>query len=173
MTKNYFDIIEARHSIRAYKSRPVDQEKIQHILEAANRAPSAGNLQAYEIYMASESKTRTALAAAAYAQEFISQAPFSLIFCAHPARSAIRYGDRGERLYSIQDATIACTFAMLAAEALDLSTVWVGAFNEDQVRDIMGIPGTLRPIVILPVGYAGEEARKRSRRDIMDLVHNL
>jgi nitroreductase len=71
----------------------------------------------------------------------------------------------------VQDATIACTFAMLAAKALGLATVWVGAFDEDAVRIALGIPKELRPVAMLPVGYAAKKPRITPRRELGDLVH--
>jgi nitroreductase len=88
-----------------------------------------------------------------------------------PVPPAVRYKERGEKLYSIQDATIACTFAMLAATTLDLSTVWVGVFDEKEVSKTVGIPGTLQPIVLLPIGYAGIPPRITARRLLDELVH--
>jgi len=168
---NFFDVINERHSIRAYQKRAIEAEKIQKILEAVNRAPSAGNLQGFEVYVVRDAGQRKALVSAAGGQGFLEQAPVVFIFCAHPVRSAERYGKRGINLYCIQDATIACTFAMLAATAEGLSSVWVGAFEEQTVREIAGIPEGLRPVAMLPVGYADGEPRLRPRRDLSDLVH--
>lgn len=168
-----FDILKERHSIRAYKAQRLEPEKLQQILEAINRAPSAGNLQSYEVYVVLDEKHKSALVNAAGDQEFLAQAPVVLVFCTHPARAVERYGKRGTDLYSVQDATIACTYAMLAAVALGLSTVWVGAFNEDAVRQIIGAPTDQRPVAMLPVGYAGETPRIRSRRSPDDLIHQV
>ena len=104
-------------------------------------------------------------------QEFLAQASVDLVFCANPQRSAVKYGKRGRELYSIQDATIACTYAMLAAQELDLATVWVGAFQEEPVRQAASIPSDLVPVAILPIGYAGEDPKPRPRRKLEDLVH--
>ena len=169
----FFDVVRERHSIRAYESRPVEPAKVQQILEAVNRAPSAGNLQAFEIYLICAEHRKAALVRASGDQEFLAEAPVDLVFCAHAARSAVRYAQRGEGLYSVQDATIACTFAMLAATALGLSTVWVGAFDEDQVRRAIGAPQGHRPVAILPLGYPAGEPRLRPRRDLSDLVHQV
>jgi nitroreductase len=62
---------------------------------------------------------------------------------------------------------------MLAATALGLSTVWVGAYDEEQVRQIIGAPADLRPVAILPIGYAAETPRIRSRRGVKSLVHQV
>ncbi|MCS6954078.1 MAG: nitroreductase family protein [Bryobacteraceae bacterium] len=170
---DFFDVVRIRRSIRAYAARPVERDKLQRILEAANAAPSAGNLQAYEIFLVTKEPHRKALAAAAVAQDFIAAAPVVLVFCAHPARSEWRYGRRGVELYCIQDATIACTFAMLAATALGLATCWVGAFRDDEVRRVLGITGKLIPVAILPVGYPGEKPDPSRRRKLPELVHEL
>lgn len=170
-TSEFFQTVRARHSIRAFSSRAVEQEHLQAILDAANRAPSAGNLQAYEIYVVTNRARREDLAWAALDQEFVAQAPVVLVFCAHPARSEKKYGERGRWLYSIQDATIACAYAQLAATALGLATVWVGAFREEAVREAIGADRGLLPVAVLPVGYAGEEPEITTRRPLESLVH--
>ena len=170
---DFFEVINQRHSIRAYKNKPVEPEKLQQILQAVNRAPSAGNLQAYEVYLVCDDKHKTSLVAAAYDQEFLAQAPLVLVFCAHANRSASKYQERGTELYCVQDATIACTFAMLAATALGLSTAWVGAFDENELRYIINAPWAHRPVAMLPIGYAAESPRISSRRTLNDLIHSV
>jgi len=168
---DFFKMVDDRRSMRKYAETPVEEEKLHKILETANKAPSAGNLQAYEIYVVHNLERRQALVIASWDQGFLAEAPVVLIFCAHPARSQEKYSERGVGLYCIQDATIACTFAMLAAKALGLDTVWVGAFDEAQVSKIAHIPSDLRPVVMLPIGYAGREPSVRPRRALGDLVH--
>lgn len=167
----FFKVLQERHSIRAFTERAIESEKLRALLEAANRAPSAGNLQAYEIYVVTRPVTLKALMRAAFEQKFVAQAPVVLVFCAHPARSARSYGERGATLYSVQDATSACAYAQLAATALGLGSVWVGAFDEDAVRQALGIGKELVPIALLPIGYAAEDPMITSRRDLDDLAH--
>jgi nitroreductase len=168
---DFFEAVKQRHSIRSFTKQPVEEQKLQQILEAANAAPSAGNLQAYEIYVVRAGKSRAALAAAALGQDYVAAASAVLVFCAHPARSERKYRERGGRLYSVQDATIACTFAMLAATALGLATVWVGAFNDEAVWKAIGAPEGVAPAAMLPIGYAGEQPEPTSRRRLNSLVH--
>jgi nitroreductase len=168
---DFFEIVEGRRSMRKYAEKPVEEKKLQKILQAANRAPSAGNLQAYEIYIVRSLEQRQALVKAAWDQLFLAEAPVVLIFCSNPARNLERYEQRGTGLYCIQDATIACTFALLAAKALELDSVWVGAFDEAAVSAIIHLPAGLRPVVMLPIGYAGKVPTERPRRELNDLVH--
>ncbi len=165
------EVILKRHSIRTFTDQPVEAEKLQKILETANLAPSAGNLQAYEIYVVTDTKKRDGLSCAALAQEYIAAAPVALVFCTHPALTEGRYTERGTTLYTVQDATIACAFAMLAATNLGLGSVWVGTFDEKVVRLIIEAPEGQIPVVILPVGYPGESPERHPRRPLAQLAH--
>ena len=169
----FSEVIQKRHSIRVFTRQPVEDEKLQHILETANMAPSAGNLQAYEIYVVTDAKKRDGLSCAALAQEYIAVAPLALVFCTHPELTEGRYTERGTRLYTVQDATIACTFAMLAATDLGLGSVWVGTFDEKVVRMIIGAPDSQTPVVILAIGYPGEFPDQHLRRPLDKLVHQV
>lgn len=170
---DFFEVIHTRQSIRAFHDQPVEPEKLQQILDAINRAPSAGNLQGYEVFLVTNRSCLLALAKAAVGQDFIEQVPLALVFCAHPARSAQKYGQRGTALYCVQDATIACAYAQLAITALGLATVWVGAFDDELVRHAIGVGNDLRPVAILPIGYAAETPEHRSRRALVELVHRM
>jgi len=165
-------LIQARRSVRGFTEQAVESEKLHKIIQAAALAPSAGNQQAYEIYQVTLPKARAALARAAD-QPFVAQAPLCLVFFANPGRSARKYGARGHTLYSLQDATIAATYAMLAVADLGLATVWVGAFNDDAVASAIGAPGDWRPVAILPIGYGAEVPGPVERRPISEMVHML
>lgn len=170
---DFFTLLQSRQSIRAFKDRSIDTDMLRQILDALNRAPSAGNLQAYEVYLVSDAGRKAELAAASGGQEFLCQAPVVLAFCADSARSTERYGKRGAELYCVQDATIACTFALLAAAAIGLASVWVGAFDEQKVRRIIGAPAAQRPVAMLPIGYPDESPPIRPRRPLTELVHYI
>ena len=169
---DFFDVLRNRQSIRAFKKKDVEQEKIDIILEAINSAPSAGDLQAYEIVVIRDQERRSALAEAALNQDFIAQAPLNLVFFINPRRSARRYGQRGIRLYCLQDATIAATYAQLATTALGLGSVWVGAFNEESIMKLVDAKGDLVPVAIISIGYPDEEPEVTPRRRIEDIAHD-
>jgi nitroreductase len=168
LTLEFFEVLSRRRSVRAYSSKPVEEDKLIRVFEAANMAPSAGNLQAYQVFVYRKEEKRKALARAAFNQAFVAQAPVCLVFCADSRRSAKKYAERGSSLYSVQDATIAGTYAMLAAANLGLATVWVGDFDEDKVREVVG-DRNLRPVVMFAMGYAAEEPQPSERRDIEEI----
>lgn len=146
------DIIKSRRSIREFLDREVPEQAIDGLIDALLWAPSAGNLQSRKFYFVIDPGTKNKLAKAALGQNFISRAPLVVVACTD-SRISARYGDRGVNLYSIQDAAASVMNMMLAAHELGLGTVWVGAFNEFDVFEILGLPENLRPVAIIPVGY--------------------
>ncbi len=167
---DFAELIEERHSIRAFEDREVERDKLDAVLQAARRAPTAGNLQAYRVAVVRSPALRRTLARAALEQEFIAQAPVVLVFLADAPASATKYGRRGETLYAVQDATIACAYAQLAACDAGLGSCWVGAFHEDQVRTALGAARHLRPVALLPLGYASQVPEITPRRPLAETV---
>lgn len=171
VTTDFQELIASRHSMRSFASRNVDEHDLARVLEAARRAPSAGNLQAYEIVVVRDAARRRRLSAAAHGQPSVAEAPVVLVFLADPRRSATRYAERGARLFAIQDATLAAAYAQLAAHALGLASVWVGAFDDGAVLDAVSSPAGLVPSSLLPIGYARSQPSPTSRRPLDELVH--
>lgn len=171
---DFWNLIIKRRSIRKFTSEEVSKEVEDRILKGVNLAPSAGNIQGYGIFSIRNPETKRQLAKAALNQKFISEAPLVLVFYADRKRSATKYRDRGYELYSVQDATIATTFAHLAAADLGLGSVWIGAFITDDVRQILGLPPDKIPVSILPIGHpAVEPGPANRRRKLDDLVTRI
>lgn len=150
------NLIKERRSIRSFTARMIPDEIISQLVEALIWAPSAGNLQRRKFYFVFNEEVRKALAKAAYGQDFIYEAPLAIVGCLDK-RIEWDYGKRGRDLYAIQDVSASIQNLLLAAHALGLGTVWVGAFNEDKVSEILKLPNYLRPIAIVPVGYPAEK----------------
>lgn len=167
---DFFETVRHRHSVRKYRDDAVEQEKLHAILEMACAAPSAGDLQSYRIVVAESVEKRAALQRAAGEQAFLAEAPVNLVFCSDIERCAARYGQRGRELFAIQDATIAATYAQLAAVAAGLASAWVGSFDEAGVREALGIEPGLAPVAIVTVGYPAELPEPTPRRHMDEMV---
>jgi len=171
---DFFETIRHRHSVRSYQSDiPVEQEKLHAIIETACSAPSAGDLQAYNITVVSATDKRQALAEAAQQQGFIAQAPICLIFSADRQRSAEKFGERGAELYAVQDTTIAAAYAQLAVVAAGMASTWVGYFDAEKVKAVIGIDDQLEPLAMLSLGYPAELPEPTTRRRLDDIVTYL
>lgn len=164
------ECIEGRTSIRAFGPEPVEDSVVEEMLRLANLAPSAGNLQARDFIVVKGAKTKKMLAEASYEQDFVRTAPVVVVFCANLKRIA-HYGERGRSLYSLQDVAAAVQNSMLYLHSKGLGSVWVGAFDEERVRAVLGIPSEARPVVILPIGHPAEEGVKRRRLTPAQITH--
>jgi len=167
----FFEVLERRFSCRNFKNKEVEEEKIKRIMEAVNSAPSAGNLQSYKVFIIKDKEKKQKLVDASFGQEFIAEAPVVFVFCADQKQN--KYGERGKKLYCLQDATIAAAYSQLAATALGLGSVWVGAFDEKEVLKVLGDPKQLLPIAIIPIGYCNEKPKQRIRKRIEEIFKEL
>lgn len=165
---NHF--LAGRTSVRQYLPEPVPDKVIWEILKATNKAPSAGNLESWDVIVVTDEGTRELLSDAAFLQEHVSAAPVVFVICANYVRSMSRYDERGI-LYAMQDATIAGTYLMMAIHASGLGSCWTGAFDDEMVREILGIPGHVRPVTLLTAGYPGEVMPPPLRMDTGEHVH--
>ncbi|MFH1125729.1 MAG: nitroreductase family protein [Candidatus Altiarchaeota archaeon] len=159
-----FDAVKNRRSIRKYKPQDIPKEKIDKIIEAAAWAPSAGNLQARDYIMVQDKSVKNKLCEAAHNQEFINRAPLVIVVCANTLKSGRHYGNRGMELYSNQDSAAAIQNMLLAAYSLGLSSCWVGAFDEQKVRETLSIPEHAIPVALLPIGIPDESPRPPARK---------
>ncbi|MGA3191950.1 MAG: nitroreductase family protein [Candidatus Bathyarchaeia archaeon] len=169
------DLIEAikgRRSIRAFKRRDVSDEDVAKLIDAAIWAPSAGNIQPWEFVIIRKPDVKRRLVEVAWEQSFIEEADVVIVVCANENLSSRRYGDRGKSLYCIQDTAAAIQNIHLAAYSLGLGTCWIGAFKEQDVRQILNVPQGIRPVAIVPVGYAAESASPRSKKPMDHVVHH-
>ncbi|MCG2634440.1 MAG: nitroreductase family protein [Gammaproteobacteria bacterium] len=153
---------------------PVEAGQLHAILETAVAAPSAGDLQAYNITVITTDSDRLKLRQALLeGGEFATEAPVSLIFSADGKRSAKKFGERGERLYAGQDATIAAAYAQLAIVAAGMASTWVGAFDEERLRSALDLPEHLKPVAIICFGYPNELPEPSPRRPLNEVVSYL
>ncbi len=148
----FLEAIRERRSIRNFQKKDIPQKIVDKLIDALIWAPSAGNLQARKFFFVKDAKLKEDIAAAALNQDFIAEAPLVIVGCTD-SRISGRYGERGEYLYTIQDVAVSIMGMMLVAHENGLGTVWVGAFREEEVFDILKLPKNLRPVTIVPVGY--------------------
>ncbi len=163
------DAIRNRRSVRDFESRDIPETAVESLIDAIRLAPSAGNLQSRRFYFVFNPDARKKLARAALNQNFIARAPLVAVACLD-RRIASRYGDRGVNLYAIQDVSASIMSMMLAAAELELGTVWVGAFNEFDVFEVLELPEHLRPIALVPVGYPSRKPAPISRLSNEELI---
>ena len=166
------DAITGRRSVRAFeKGKNVSEETLEGLIEAARWAPSAGNIQPWEFIIVRRAELKKKLAEAAFDQSFVEEAPVVIVVCADENRSFKGYGERGRTLYCIQDTAAAIQNIHLAAYSAGLGTCWVGAFKEGAVSEILSVEKGIRPVALIPVGYASKLPSPRGKRTVDQIVH--
>lgn len=162
-----YDVIAARRSIRKYKADPVEEDKLLRILRAARSAPSAGNRQPWHYFVVTDDAIKLRLKAA-YDREWFYTAPAIVCACGEPSRSWTR---KDRRNYQDVDVAISFDHLVLAATAEGLGTCWIGAFEPAVVREVLGIPVGIEPIVLSPLGYPDESPEPRVRKELEEFVY--
>ena len=162
-----FRVFSTRRSTRKFDKTKVEDWKIDKILSAADVAPTAGNFQGFQVFLIKNNKTKEALVEAANKQPYVN-APVVLVFCMDPSRVKLKFPPQILEKFSLQDATIAASFSLLAASGVGLSTIWIGMFDEEKVKQILGTD--LRPSSILCIGYPDKKKPPKSRRKLKELI---
>lgn len=162
-----FRVFATRRSTRKFEKTKVEDWKVDKILSAADVAPTAGNFQGFQVFLIKNKKTKEALVEAANKQPYVA-APVVLVFCTDPSRVKLKFPPNILEKFSLQDATIAAAFSLLAASGVGLSTIWIGMFDEEKVMKILGTD--LRPSSILCIGYPDKKKPPKSRRKLKELI---
>jgi len=166
----FSEVIAKRRSVRHFNSKlDVPDEEIRGLLENAVAAPTAGNIQPWRFTVVRSIEARERLAEALH-QRWATSAPVVIVVSVDPRPCSARYGDRGERLYAIQDTAAAIENILLSAVDRGLSSCWIGAFDSAAVRSAIGMPEPVEPVAILPIGYCAESAGRPARRPLAEIA---
>lgn len=149
-----YTAIQTRRSIRKFKDVPVPRDQLMQVLEAGRIAPSAGNRQPWKFVVVTDPVTRQKLVPTCRNQAFVGQAGAVIVACAP---------DQSLRWHMV-DVAIAVDHMTLAAHELGLGTCWIGAFEPEQVKEVLGIPEEVKVVCILPLGVPDMEGVPKPRK---------
>ena len=153
------EAIGRRKSVRSYLDKPVEEEKLMRVLDAARLAPSASNRQEWRFVVVRDQAVRKSMAACTK-HTFITQAPVILVCCAEDQHHVMPCG---LPCYPI-DATIAIDHITLAAVEEGLGTCWIGGFDAAAVKKLLGIPEGIEVVELMPLGYPADPSLKEKNR---------
>lgn len=159
------EIIKGRRSIRAYSDKPVAQEKLEAVLEAARLAPSARNRQKWQFIIVTDALVKDAMVEACYNQPSVKQAPvFIAVVDEEPEVMTC-----GQPVDAV-DASIAFSFLILKAHEEGLGTCWLGYFDAAKVKAGLGIPENMSVVAVTPLGYPAENPDARPRKSLKEIT---
>ncbi len=171
MQHDILDLIKERRTTEDFLPKFVDWDKVSKIVDAARHAPSSGNIQNWKFIVVQSPDRKRAIAEAAFGQHKITLASALIVVCGEEDKGERYYGLRGARLYTIQNCAAAVQNMLLEATSLGLGSKWLGAFDEDKVREICGIPSEVRPQAIVVIGYAKSIPAKPPKYPMESLVY--
>jgi nitroreductase len=174
--------IRTRRSVRRFSDQPVEAEKLRAVLEAVQQAPSWSNKQCWHLVVVQDQEARNKISELSFVESFfatygyktnpaqkgLAQAPVVIVACADPRLS----GDLHGQQYYLTDMGIATENMMLAAHDQGLGSVFVGVFDEEQLKSLLNIPAEIKIVGLFPIGYpAGEAKGGPARKPLGDFVH--
>jgi len=184
-----FEAIKNRRSIRKYKANPVDDKKINMILEAGRWAPSWGNTQCWRFVVVRDVKVKAALADSLIPLQLpdktipnpgaaaINTVPVVIVVCAEMGKSGCKPMGGGEGGYVtdkgdwfMYDTALATQNMVLAAHSLGLGTVIMGLFNAAKAEKVINVPKGYRIVTLFPVGVPDQEGKAPPRKELSEIV---
>ena len=177
-----FDVIESRKSIRKYSTKDIENEKLNIILEAGRLAPSWQNNQCWRFVVVKDKDIIKQLALKSgfisKVNFFIKDVPVVIVACANPKESGFMNGQH----YYLVDTAIAFQQMMLTAWEMGIGSCWLGAFNEEKVKQILDIPENIKVVALSPFGYPTKKqglyakavkafAGSKNRKSLDEIVH--
>ena len=150
----FYEVIRTRRSVRSYKPDPIPDVVLRRVLEAVRIAPSGSNRQPWRFIIVKDEETKKKLVPACHKQSWIAEAPIIIAACAKEL--SYNRGGYMEKLSGVMDATIAFTHLILAARAEGLGTCWIGAFDNEQVKEVLEVPSGWNVAALTPLGYPAE-----------------
>jgi nitroreductase len=164
---NVYEAMNARHSVRDFLDRPIEEDKLERLLRAAQAAPSGRNLQEWKLVVVRDPARRRELARVCE-QPFVAKAPAVLALVATDPDRMMSCGVPAAPV----DGAIALDHLSLAAVEEGLGTCWIGHFNQDAARKLLGVPASGRIIEMMLAGYPADRPGQRTRKPLAQLVCN-
>jgi nitroreductase len=159
------EAIRKRYSCRAYIDRPIEQEKLGQIFEAARLAPSAKNLQDWRFVVVRDKEKKQQVAESTNHPEVFGKAGVIIAACSN-SNDVMRCGQAVAAI----DVAIAMEHICLQATELGLATCWIGSFEPEKVRKVLKIPQDVAIIELMALGYPADKAKKPQREPIENIV---
>lgn len=163
---DFLELVKSRYACRSYQPGPVEQDKLSRVLEAVRLAPSGSNRQPWKFIVVHDPEVKRRLVRACANQHFIATAPVVVAGCGLMPDRIMSCGIPGDPV----DVAIAMEHLSLAATAEGLATCWIGAFSQDEVREVLGVPRTAKVIELMTLGYPADGPRAKTRKPLSEII---
>jgi nitroreductase len=163
---DFLELVRTRYACRSYEATPIEDDKLLRVLEAVRLAPSGSNRQPWKFVVVRDTEVKRALVRACANQRFIATAPIVVAGCGLMPDRLMSSGVPGDPV----DVAIAMEHLSLAATAEGLASCWIGAFSQDEVRQVLGIPPTVKVIELMTLGYPTGDPGTKTRKPLSEII---
>ncbi len=164
---DFGELAAARYSVRAYRSDPVEDEKLEKVMQAAGLAPTAANRQPIRFVVVRTAGKEQDLKRV-YGRDWFTQAPIVICACAVAGEAWVRPYD--SKNHGNIDVAIAMDHLILQATDLGLGTCWICNFDPIAAREVLDLPDGVEPVAFTPLGYPADSPREKTRRGLDEIV---
>lgn len=181
--KSALEVIKARTSIRSFTGEKLTEEQIHTLLDAAMAAPTAADIRPWRFVVITDDEVKSGLYSGAQHKHMVETAGAVIVVCGETIRKALPH-DAQEgaeptavpNRYWYEDCSAATQNLLLAATALDLGAVWLSCYPSDRIvtriSAYLGLPETVLPLAIVPVGYPAENPEPKDKWDPDNIHYN-
>jgi len=166
----FSEVLKARRSTRQFTDEGVTGEQIMKLLDAAVAAPNACNMQSWHFYVVTDASVKRRLSETKTVADWATTAPVIFVVCTAAKALAARFGDKAENLFAVQDTAAAIENILLAAADMGLGGCFMGAFDNNKCREIVGVAEDHRIVAMVPVGHPAMILPARPRNPIESAV---
>ncbi|MCX7917594.1 MAG: nitroreductase family protein [bacterium] len=168
---DFYEVIKTRRSVRSYKKDPIPEDVLERVLNSARIAPSGSNRQPWKFIIIKDPKIKEKMVEFCEGQSFVAEAPILIVACGRNIHYN-RGGWMGD--YSvIVDVAIAVDHLTLSARAEGLGTCWIGSFDNEKIKNFLGIPEDVNVVALTPLGYPLDPKvfkETKNRKDIKEII---
>ena len=155
------DIVLSRRSVRRYKKKEIPKDVLDKILEAGRQAPSAVNKQPWHFIILTDEEIKKKLSRGFF-NRFIKDSPVTIVGCAHKDLIAGKW--------STISTSIALQNMVVAAWSMGVGSCWIGDFNEEKVKRLLGIPAKWKVVALVSFGYPDEKPQPRRKKPLKKII---
>jgi nitroreductase len=163
---DFLELVKTRYACRSYQPRPVEDEKLLRVLEAVRLAPSGSNRQPWKFIVVTDEGVKRRLVRACANQRFVATAPIVVAGVGLMPDRIMSCGVPGDPV----DVAIAMEHLSLAATAEGLATCWIGAFSQNEVREVLDVPTSVKVIELMTIGYPADCPRAKTRKPLSEII---
>jgi nitroreductase len=169
---DFYEVIRTRRSVRAFRKDPIPDDVLNRILDAVRIAPSGSNRQPWRFILVKDAELKQGMISACNNQRFVAEAPVIVVACGQ--RLPLNRGGYMGEMSVLLDIAIAFTHLILAARAEGLGTCWIGAFNNEAVKELLKVPEDYEVVAATPLGYPSEDVfTADTKRKMLDEIVSL